>query len=130
MMSNFVLMKTSILSLLLLVLFSCAQNASQSNKTITPAKICQQVKANTAIDFGVKGMVCQMGCGGSIRKALKETCAVERVEVNYLDSLEEQTIKVHYDRQKIAPKQMLHILSKINDQQFSVRTIGEAQALR
>ena len=85
---------------------------------------------NTTIALGVKGMVCQMGCGGSIRKALKETCAVERVEINYIDSLEEQTIKVHYDRQKLGPVQMMKLLSQINDKQFSVRTIGEPQALR
>lgn len=92
--------------------------------------VCEKVVPNTTVALGVKGMVCQMGCGGSIRKALKQTCAVERVEVKYLDTLEEQTIKVSYDRQKLGPKQMLQILSKINDQQFSVRTIGEPQALR
>ena len=36
-------------------------------------------------------MVCKMGCGGSIRKALKETCAVEQVDVSYIDTLQEQT---------------------------------------
>ena len=92
--------------------------------------VCEKVVPNTTVALGVKGMVCQMGCGGSIRKALKQTCAVERVEVKYLDTLEEQTIKVSYDCQKIGPKQMLQILSKINNQQFSVRTIGEPQALR
>ena len=75
-------------------------------------------------------MVCQMGCGGSIRKALKETCAVERVEVNYIDSLEEQVIKVHYDREQIAPKQMLQVLSELNDHQFTVRTVGSPQTLK
>lgn len=75
-------------------------------------------------------MVCQMGCGGSIRKALKETCAVERVEVNYIDSLEEQVIKVHYDRKQIAPKQMLQVIAGLNDRQFTVRTVGSPQALK
>jgi hypothetical protein len=71
-----------------------------------------------------------MGCGGSIRKALKQTCAVERVEVNYIDSLEEQVIKVHYNREQIAPKQMLQVLSGLNDHQFTVRTVGSPQALK
>lgn len=65
-----------------------------------------------------------MGCGGRIRKALKETCAVERVEVNYKETLEEQTIKVYYNKAKISPQQMLHILANVNDKQFTVRTIG------
>ena len=75
-------------------------------------------------------MVCQMGCGGSIRKALKETCAVERVEVNYIDSLEEQVIKVHYNSDQIAPQQMLRVLAGLNDRQFTVRTIGSPQSLK
>jgi copper chaperone CopZ len=123
-------MKLILLPSLLFLLIACNQTAAPSQVKHTRAMVCKTVVPNTIISLGVKGMVCQMGCGGSIRKALKATCAVERVEVNYLDSLEEQTIKVHYDRQKIAPKQMLQILSQINDHQFSVRTIGEAQKLR
>jgi copper chaperone CopZ len=111
-------------------MISCSQTKPQNQENQPQAKVCEKVEPNTTISLGVKGMVCQMGCGGSIRKALKETCAVERVEVNYLDSLEEQIIKVHYNRQKIAPKQMLQILNNINDQQFSARTIGEAELLR
>lgn len=87
------------------------------------------MKANTTQEFGVQGMVCKMGCGGSIRKALKETCAVERVDVNYIDSLQEQTIKVYYKREQIAPRQMRAILTEINDKQFTVRTIGSPQKL-
>jgi hypothetical protein len=75
-------------------------------------------------------MVCQMGCGGSIRKTLKETCAVERVEVTYQDSLEEQTIKVYYNRQKIGPKQMIAMLSKVNEGQFTVRKLAEPAAIK
>lgn len=123
-------MKIFLLPSLLFLLISCSQKAAPNHVKHTRTKVCKTVVPNSTVSLGVKGMVCQMGCGGSIRKALKATCAVERVEVNYLDSLEEQTIKVHYDRQKIAPKQMLQILSQINDRQFSVRTIGEAQALR
>jgi copper chaperone CopZ len=123
-------MKLFLLPTFLLLMISCSQTAAPNELKHSQVKDCKVVVPNASISLGVKGMVCQMGCGGSIRKALKATCAVERVEVNYLDSLEEQTIKVRYDRQKIAPKQMLQILSAINDQQFSVRTIGEAQALR
>jgi copper chaperone CopZ len=123
-------MKLILLPSLLFLMISCSQTAAPDQEKYAQAKVCKTIVPNATVSLGVKGMVCQMGCGGSIRKALKATCAVERVEVNYLDSLEEQTIKVHYDRQKIAPKQMLQILSQINDQQFSVRTIGEAQALR
>ncbi len=122
-------MKYVIPCFLALTLWSC-----ESKKTVfqdkTAAKVCEPAKANTTVELGVKGMVCQMGCGGSIRKALKETCAVDLVEVNYIDSLEEQTIKVYYDRKKIAPEQMVGVLSKINDKQFTVRSVGTPQTIK
>mgnify|MGYP003902802591 FL=1 len=94
------------------------------------SKICKPVKANASQEFGVKGMVCQMACGGSIRRTLKETCAVERVQINFVDSLEEQQIVVNYDRNKIAPKQMITMLMAINKGQFSVRSIGSPQPIK
>lgn len=112
-----------------LLMWSCSAKNEQTTPTKQP-KVCRAVQANTTIELGVKGMVCQMGCGGSIRKALKETCAVARVEVNYQDSLEEQIVKVHYDRKQIAPEQMIQLLSSINDRQFTVRTLGAAQSIQ
>jgi copper chaperone CopZ len=123
-------MKNVLLPTLLVLFTSCSPATSNNEQNQPQSKLCQRVKANTIQEIAVKGMVCQMGCGGSIRKALKETCAVERVEVNYIDSLEEQVIKVHYDREQIAPKQMLQVLSELNDRQFTVRTIGSPQALK
>jgi hypothetical protein len=123
-------MKNVLLPTLLVLFTSCSPATSNNEQNQPQSKLCQRVKANTIQEIAVKGMVCQMGCGGSIRKALKEKCAVERVEVNYIDSLEEQVIKVHYDREQIAPKQMLQVLSELNDRQFTVRTIGSPQALK
>jgi copper chaperone CopZ len=123
-------MKFVLLPTLLILFISCSQTNTKNEQNETQAKVCKSVKANATQEIGVKGMVCQMGCGGSIRKALKQTCAVERVEVNYIDSLEEQVIKVHYDREQISPKQMLQVLSGLNDRQFTVRTVGSPQALK
>ncbi len=123
-------MKIALLLPLLLFIFSCQSSSTDSPKKEQHSKVCKTVKANTLQEIGVQGMVCKMGCGGSIRKALKETCAVERVDVNYIDSLEEQTIKVYYKREQLAPRQMLAILAEINDKQFTVRTIGLPQKLK
>ena len=123
-------MKIPLLPTLLILFISCSQSNTKIEQNEPQAKVCKSVKANTTQEIGVKGMVCQMGCGGSIRKALKETCAVERVEVNYIDSLEEQVIKVHYDHDQIAPQQMLRVLAGLNDHQFTVRTVGSPQTLK
>ena len=114
--------------LLALLLWSC-ESPTAKKTTDQNAKICTKVHANTSLNLGVKGMVCKMGCGGSIRKALKETCAVEQVDVSYIDSLEEQSITVFYDRNKIAPEQMISVLNTINEKQFEVRTLGKPQKL-
>lgn len=123
-------MKLVLLPTLLFLLISCSQSGIENKKKEQPFKICKSVEANTIQEIGVKGMVCQMGCGGTIRKALKETCAVDRVEVNYIDSLEEQKIKVYYNRERIAPRQMLGILADLNDKQFTVRLIGASQDIQ
>lgn len=122
-------MKIILLPFLLFLFMSCVQQSAKNHKKEAQFKVCKSVKANTIQEIGVQGMVCKMGCGGSIRKALKETCAVERVEVSYIDTLEEQTIKVYYKREQIAPRQMLAILAAINDKQFTVRTIGAPQKI-
>jgi len=123
-------MKQAVIFILVIPFFLLSCQEVKQQKDTNHTKVCAVVHANSIQEIGVKGMVCQMGCGGSIRKALKETCAVERVEVNYQDSLEEQIIKVHYDRQRIGSKQMLALLSELNDKQFTVRTIGSPQAIQ
>jgi copper chaperone CopZ len=114
--------------LLALLLWSC-ESPTVKNSTDQNANVCTKVIANTSLDLGVKGMVCKMGCGGSIRKALKETCAVDQVDVSYIDTLQEQTITVYYDRNKIAPGQMISVLNTINEKQFEVRTLGKPKNL-
>jgi copper chaperone CopZ len=121
-------MKYMLSILLTLLLWSC-ESPTVKKSTDQNAKVCTKVIANTTINLGVKGMVCKMGCGGSIRKALKETCAVDQVDVSYIDTLEEQAIVVYYDRNKIAPEQMISVLNTINDKQFEVRTLGKPQKL-
>ena len=122
-------MKFLLLTPLLFFVISCTQ-PNKPNKLQTTQRVCKTVAANTTILLGVKGMVCQMGCGGSIRKELKKTCAVERVELTYLDSLEEQTVRVYYDRQKLSPAQMINLLAQINDRQFTVRKLAEPIAIK
>jgi hypothetical protein len=115
---------------LVFLCLSYACHTEQPAKSIeNHASVCKPTKATASIEIGVKGMVCQMGCGGSIRKALKETCAVEKVDVAYQDSLEEQVIKVYYSHTKIAPSQLLKVLSGINNKQFTVRQIGKPALL-
>lgn len=120
----------SFLFILLSTLVACNTKAPTAKNKFGAQSVCAPTQANTSIKIGVKGMVCLMGCGSLIRKSLKQTCAVESVSINYIDTLMEQTIIVKYDRKKIAPKQMLSLLQEINDHQFEARAIGSAQSIQ
>jgi len=117
-------MKMFYYSLVVVVLFSCQETKEKS----VPLNVKQtkpvEVHANSQADFNVEGMVCQMGCGGSIRKELKKTGAVERVEVNFVEEQKEQVVHVQYDSTLISTQKMTSILTSINDRQFKASLIS------
>lgn len=117
-------MKMIFYSLITAVLFSC-QETSEKSKPLSVKKTKSiEVQANSQADFAVEGMVCQMGCGGSIRKELKMTGAVERVEVNFVEEQKEQVVHVQYDSTLISTQKMTSILTSINDRQFKASLIS------
>ena len=111
-------------SLVVAVLFSCQEASEKSSPLSVKKNKIVQVHANSQADFNVEGMVCQMGCGGSIRKELKKTGAVERVEVNFVEEQKEQVVHVQYDSTLISTQKMTSILTSINDRQFKASVIS------
>lgn len=93
---------------LLTVLFACSGG--------------DQVESGQRIaTFQIEGMVCEMGCGASLRKGLYETDAVEEVEVDYVEERQENFIHVHYDGSKTSADKMKGIIEGLNDGQFTCR---------
>jgi copper chaperone CopZ len=117
-------MKMFFYSLLVAVLFSCQETNEKSIPLSIKKTKPVQVHANSQADFKVEGMVCQMGCGGSIRKELKMTGAVDRVEVNFVEEQKEQVVHVQYDSTLISTQKMTSILTSINDRQFKASLIS------
>ena len=79
------------------------------------------VAANRVLTMEIEGMTCEMGCGGSIRKELKATGGVARVEfVDFKEGAKVQTAKVSFDTNKITVDEMVKIVSTMNDKQFTV----------
>ncbi len=112
-------------SLVVVVLFSCQETKEKSVPLTVKQTKPVEVHANSQADFNVEGMVCQMGCGGSIRKELKKTGAVERVEVNFVEEQKEQVVHVQYDSTLISTQKMTSILTSINDRQFKASLISK-----
>lgn len=112
-------MKRLLTFALLLSLFSCSDSSMKNED-----KKEQVAVSNETLVTEVEGMVCSMGCGGSIRKELKSTRAVSRVEVDFDEEKEKQTVKITYDNRLISKKEIVERIEKLNKGQFSVNVIG------
>ena len=82
--------------------------------------------ANTKLALSVQGMVCKMGCGGSIRKELLATNAVEKVDVDFVEDNESQLITVYYNNSRSSKEKLLKVITEMNDKQFTAETISES----
>ncbi len=118
-------MKTIPYFIVLSFLISCQGTVTQEKKQETKTEKALPVHANAQIDFSVEGMVCQMGCGGSMRKELKKTGAVDRVEVNFIENEKVQLVKVLFDSTLISEKKISSILNTMNDHQFTAKQIAK-----
>lgn len=107
------------------LLFSCNETSVKSIPVSVKKSKPVIVRSNSQVDFAVEGMVCQMGCGGSIRKELKMTNAVERVEVNFVEEQKEQIVHVSYDSTLITSSKITALLNTINDRQFKAKLISK-----
>jgi len=118
-------MKTA-LYLLFSLLFLAACNNATINKKVSENKPATSNVANTKLALNVNGMVCKMGCGGSIRKELLATNAVEKVEVDFVEDKESQLITVYYNNSLSSKEKLLKVINEMNDKQFTAQTISES----
>ncbi|PHR43646.1 MAG: hypothetical protein COA32_16105 [Fluviicola sp.] len=107
-------MKNIILFSLLLsfVFFACSDNEEDSNS------------ANAVAEFEIDGMVCEMGCGTSLKKGLFETGFVSEVKVDYADENSSNSIKIYFNKDNISTTKMEEIIELINDKQFKANLIS------
>ena len=79
-----------------------------------------EVTPNKVMKMEIEGMVCKMGCGGSIRKELKASEGVSQVEFDFEEERESNTATIYFDSKKITEKKIIEIVSALNNKQFSV----------
>ena len=118
-------MKTPIY-LLFSLLFLAACNNATIDKKVSENKPATSNVANTKLALNVNGMVCKMGCGGSIRKELLATNAVEKVEVDFVEDKESQLITVYYNNSRSSKEKLLKVINEMNDKQFTAQAISES----
>ena len=108
--------------LLLIFSFSCTHQEEKvivKNAKPKEEKKVVEVFPNKLLTLEVEGMSCEMNCGGSIRKELKKTGAISRVEFIWVEEAEKQVTKVSYDDTKISEKEIVALIEKINEGQFT-----------
>jgi copper chaperone CopZ len=81
-----------------------------------------QVTPNKVMIMEIDGMVCKMGCGGSIRKELKASGGVSNVEFDFEEERSTNTAKVYFDSGLIDEEKLVSLVKELNDGQF---TVGE-----
>lgn len=104
-----------------LVLGSCSSNEKKIisvEKKVIYKKL-DPVQANRKLAIEVSGMTCEHACGGSIRMALKETGAVDRVSYDFETGRKTNTAYVTFDKSKISADKIVSIIETINEKQFT-----------
>ena len=100
--------------MLSLFVFSCTEST-----TVDVSEEQTELVANETATFSVSGMVCKMGCGGSIKKALLATNKVTKVDVSFEEDQPENEISVHFNNTLLSTDDILAIIQELNDGQFS-----------
>ena len=108
--------------ILLAVFVACGQQEKQIEvaKKADKKEIPVKVNVNKTISLNIEGMVCEMGCGSSIRKALKDTKAVDRCSFDFKDERKVNVATISFDSTAINKDKIVSIISTLNDKQFKV----------
>jgi copper chaperone CopZ len=112
----------------LVVVFS-ACNSTPETIVLRREKVVKTTKTKVSgtkkMTAEIEGMTCEMGCGGSIRKALKETGGVERVQYDFVEGRKKQVAVVTYDAAKTDVLKMLQLIQSINEKQFTAKLLKD-----
>lgn len=112
-----------IMLLTLLIATACNEGATKNASVQKNVENIEVTSENLVSDYQcvakVNGLVCKMGCGGAIRKGLKELNGVNRVVIDFDENREEQIVTVFYNSKKQNEKNIYAKLEKVNNGQFT-----------
>ncbi|MGV3610577.1 MAG: heavy-metal-associated domain-containing protein [Fluviicola sp.] len=105
-----------------LVLGSCSSTPEKKIISVEKKVVIKKlapVHADRKLAIEVSGMSCEHACGGSIRMALKETGAVDRVSYDFEDGRKTNTAYITFDKSKISADKIVSIIETVNEKQFT-----------
>ena len=95
---------------------------TEQNDTAGTEQVAENnVTPNSVMTMEVEGMVCQMGCGASIRKELKATGGVSDCEFDFDKDRPTDVATIAYDSEVVSEQEIVDIVSKMNEKQFTVK---------
>ena len=111
-----------------LVAFSCSEDKAEKKIIKIEKKVMYKpmaaVSPNRQLNVEVSGMTCEHACGGSIRMALKNTNAVDRVQFDFEEGRKVNKAIITFDKNKISADEIVAIIEKTNDKQFTTGKIS------
>lgn len=122
-------MKKVIFSTLIIASLTACSTSTEKTEVAVESKPLPQlaqveVTPNRVMTMQIDGMVCQMGCGGSIRKELKGTEAIANCEFDFEDGRETNTATISFDKEKISADEIIKIVSEMNEKQFTIGDVS------
>jgi copper chaperone CopZ len=109
-------------SALFLLTVSCSDHSEKRILSVEKKIVYENagpVAANRQLAVEVMGMSCEHACGGTIRTALKDTKAVDRCSFDFKPDRKVNTAFITFDKDKISADQIVSIIQKLNDGQFT-----------
>ena len=106
------------------ILSACSTDVAPENTPETEEVTTAEVQPNQVLTMEIDGMVCQMGCGGSIRKGLKATNGVASVEFDFEEERKTNIAKIAFDKSIVTSEQLIKVVADLNDGQFLVGTVS------
>ena len=117
---------TLVLIFMISLVFSCknqpADFASPEQVNVENKQI--KVIPTSIITAEITGMTCEQGCGGTIRKNLKASGGVSKVEYDFVIDADKQICRIYYDAKKISEEKISQIVKTVNDEQFDIKVLS------
>lgn len=106
------------------VLVACSSESSEAQAETNGTEQTAEVVADRILTVEIEGMVCEMGCGSSIRKELIGLGGVSAIEFDFEDERKTNVAKVAFDKDLVTVDAIVKAITSINNGQFTVGKIS------
>jgi copper chaperone CopZ len=108
------------------VLMACSgsQPSEEISSEVEITKVVRKGEIGKAIArIGIKGMSCEMACGGAIKKCLKNIEGITTTDIEFDHSNETNLAEVTFDEKTVSEKEMIAAIEKLHDGQYKVKSV-------